>query len=68
MIDEVNAEGFDGLDGMLASEGVHGIFHRVGGENFLVVALGVRGLEIALKRDGQSDFLDVVAAFLSHDA
>src|SRR5258708_39530435 len=62
MLDQVQAKGFQGLNRVLASQGVNRVFHGVGWEDLAIVALNMRGLKVTFKAYSQSDLADVVAA------
>src|ERR1700730_13386987 len=64
MLDQVQAEVFQWLDGMLAREGVHGIFHSVGGKDFAIVALHVGRFKITFETYGHGDLANIVTALL----
>src|SRR5258705_8772622 len=68
MLDQVQAKIFQWLYGMLASQGIDGIFHGVGGEDFSIVALGVGGLKGAFETYRDCDLADIVAGLLLCDA
>jgi hypothetical protein len=67
MFDEMHGEILNGLDGILAREGIDGVLHRVRGEDPAVVAFAVRRFEIACEADAQREFLYVMAAFLTKE-
>src|SRR5216684_6581687 len=68
VFDQVQAKMFQGLDGVLTSHRIGGVFHSVSREDLAIVALNVRGLKVAFKAYRQSDLADVVAALLFGDA
>ena len=57
MLDQDAAECFGRAHRMLLRERVDGVLHRVGGQDFAVVALGVRGSEVAFEADAERDLL-----------
>src|ERR1700731_1956587 len=68
MLDQVQAKILQGLNGVLASQGVHGVLHSVSRENIAIVALDVRRFKVPLKAYGQCEIADVVAALLLGDS
>src|SRR4029077_3252873 len=68
MLDQVQTKILQGLDGVLASKRIGGVFHRVSWEDLAIVALNMRGLKVAFKAYRQSYLADVVAALLLGDA
>jgi hypothetical protein len=64
MLNQVLAKIFQGLDGMLAGQGVNGIAHRIGWEDFAVISLRMRRVKVALKTNRQAHLTDVVTALL----
>ena len=68
MLDQVQAEIFQWLDGMLACQSVHGIFHGVRGEDFAIVAFHVGSFKIALEANRECDLADIVATLLFGNA
>src|ERR1700737_4751907 len=65
MVDEMQAQIFDGFDGMLPCQSVHRVLHGVFGQNLAIVALSVRRLEVALKANGQAELFNVVTSLLA---
>src|SRR5207253_1507093 len=63
-VDEVAAEGpgeaFDVGQRVVAGDGVDGVLHRVGRDDFRVVAVGVGGLEGAFELDVDGELLELV--------
>ncbi len=49
MLDQVQAKVFQGLNRVLASQGVNSVFHGVGWEDLAIVALNMRGLKVTFK-------------------
>ena len=68
MLDEMQCKFLDGFHRVLPRENVHRILHRVRRQNFLVIALRMRYLEIAFKRDTNGQLFNIVAALLLHHA
>jgi hypothetical protein len=66
VLNEVQRKIFHSFDGVLAGDGIDGILHRVGGQDFLVFAFCVGGFEVAFKANADGELFDVVAAFLAH--
>jgi hypothetical protein len=64
MLDQVQAEIFQRLEGMLASQGVDRVLHGVGRKDFAIVTLAMRGFKVAFKPNGQSNLANIVAALL----
>jgi hypothetical protein len=58
--DELFGEILDASGRGFAGEEVDGVLHRVGGEDFVVVAVGEAGEEIALKKDFDGPLLKIV--------
>src|SRR5260370_26731216 len=64
MLNQVQAKIFQGLNGVLTSQGVHGVLHGVSRENIAIVALDVRSFKVPLEAYRQCKNANVVAALL----
>src|SRR5258707_1115927 len=64
MLNQVQAKIFQGLNGVLTSQGVHGVLHGVSRENIAIVALDVRRFKVPLEAYRQCEIANVVAALL----
>ena len=60
MFGEEEAEGFGFGAEMLFGQDVHGVLHGVRGDDEAVIGLGVGGVEVALKGDGDIEFFEGV--------
>src|ERR1700719_5277348 len=68
VFDEMQPKLFDGFHRILPRKNVHRVLHSVRGQNFLIVALRMRCLEIAVKPDANAKLFNVVATPLLYHA